>query len=77
MTLLSHFSDPLHDRGPSLRAYRHADGAGAPAHSDAADARFAAIRRWLGAAFAILLVAGALAGIIALKTAVYLSHLNY
>jgi hypothetical protein len=39
--------------------------------------RPAALRRWLGAAFAILLVAGALAGIIALKTAIYLSHLNY
>lgn len=77
MTLLSHFSDPLHTSGPSLRTYRDADGAGAPAQSKAADARFAAIRRWLGTAFAILLVAGALAGIIALKTAVYLSHLNY
>jgi hypothetical protein len=79
MTLLSHFSDPLHTRGPSLRTYRDADadGAGVPAQSKAADARFAAIRRWLGTAFAILLVAGALAGIIALKTAVYLSHLNY
>ena len=77
MTLLSHFSDPLHTRGPSLRTYRDADSAGAPAHSKAADARFAAIRRWLGTAFAILLVAGALSGIIALKTAVYLSHLNY
>ena len=39
--------------------------------------RSAAIRRWLGTALAILLVAGALAGIIALKTAIYLSHLNY
>jgi hypothetical protein len=39
--------------------------------------RRAAIRRRLGAAFAILLMAGALAGIIALKTAIYLSHLNY
>jgi hypothetical protein len=77
MTLLSHFSDPLHTRGPSLRTYRDADGAGTPAQSKAADARFAAIRRWLGTAFAILLVAGALAGIIALKTAVYLSYLNY
>jgi hypothetical protein len=49
MTLLSHFSDPLHASRRSLRAYRHAD----------------------------LLAAGALAGIIALKTAIYLSHLNY
>jgi hypothetical protein len=39
--------------------------------------RRAAIRRLLGAAFAILLAAAALAGIIALKTAIYLSHLNY
>ena len=56
MTLLSHFSDPLHTSGRSLRAYRHAEGAGTPAHPGAA---------------------GALTGIIALKTAVYLSHLNY
>jgi hypothetical protein len=60
-----------------LRAYRHADGAGAPGHPGAKDARLAAIRRWLGAAFAILLAAGALIGIIALKVAIYLSHLNY
>ena len=77
MTLLSHFHDPLPATRPALRAYRHADDAVAPAHSKAADARRAAIRRWLGTAFAILLVAGALAGIIALKTAIYLSHLNY
>jgi hypothetical protein len=77
MTLLSHFSDLLDTSRPASRAYRHADGAGAPAHSNTTDARFAAIRRWLGAAFAILLVAGALAGIIALKTAIVLSHLNY
>jgi alpha-D-ribose 1-methylphosphonate 5-triphosphate synthase subunit PhnH len=75
MTLLSHFSDPLHTSGRSLRAYRHAEGA--PAHPGAAEARLAAIRRLLGAAFAILLAAGALTGIIALKTAIYLSHLNY
>ena len=77
MTLLSHFSDPVHTSGPALRAYRHADGAGAPAHRNAADARRGAIRRWLGAAFAILLATAALAGIIALKAAIYLSHLNY
>jgi hypothetical protein len=77
MTLLSHFSDLPHPSGPALRAYRHADGAGAPADFGARDARLAAIRRLLGAAFAILLAAGALAGIIALKTAIYLSHLNY
>lgn len=77
MTLLPHFSDPLHASGRSLRAYCHAEGAGAPAHPGAAEARLAAIRRLLGAAFAILLAAGALAGIIALKTAIYLSHLNY
>ena len=75
MTLLSHFSGPLPASRPALRAYRHADSA--PAHSRAANARFAAIRRWLGAALAILLVAGALAGIIAVKTTIYLSHLNY
>jgi hypothetical protein len=39
--------------------------------------RRATVRRWLGATFAILLAGGALAGIIALKTAIYLSHLNY
>jgi hypothetical protein len=77
MTLLSHFSDPLHTSGPASRAYRHADGAGAPGHPSAKDARLAAIRRWLGAAFAILLAAGALTGIIALKAAIYLSLLNY
>jgi hypothetical protein len=77
MTLLSHFSDPLHASGPSLRAYRHADGAAAPARPGAPVARPAAIRRLLGAAFTILLAASALTGIIALKAAVYLSHLNY
>ncbi len=77
MTLLSHVSDPLHASRPSVRAYRHADGASAPARPNAADARPATIRRLLGAAFAILLAAGALAGIIALKAAIYLSHLNY
>jgi hypothetical protein len=39
--------------------------------------RRAAIRRLLGTAFAILLAGGALTGIIALKAAIYLSHLNY
>ncbi len=39
--------------------------------------RRAAIRRLPGVACAILLAAGALAGIIALKTAIVLSHLNY
>jgi hypothetical protein len=77
MTLLSHFSEPLQTSGRSLRAYRHAEGAGAPVHPGAAEARLAAIRRLLGAAFAILLAAGALTGIIALKTAIYLSHLKY
>jgi hypothetical protein len=77
MTLLSHFSDPPHTSRPALRAYRHADGASAPAHPGARDARLTAIRRLLGAAFAILLAAGALTGIIALKAAIYLSHLNY
>jgi hypothetical protein len=77
MTLLSHFSDPRPTSGPALRAYRHADGASAPARPGAKATRLAAIRRLLGAAFAILLVAGALTGIIALKAAIYLSHLNY
>jgi hypothetical protein len=77
MTLLSHFSDPPPTSGPALRAYRHDDVASAPAHLGAKDARLAAIRRLLGAAFAILLAGGALAGIIALKTAIYLPHLNY
>ena len=75
MTLLSHFSHPPHTSRPALRAYRQP--AGSPAHPGAKDARLAAIRRVLAAAFAILLVTGALAGIIALKTAIYLSHLNY
>ena len=77
MTLLSHFSHPPHTSRPALRAHRCADDAVAPARSNAADARLAAIRRVLAAAFAILLVTGALAGIIALKAAIYLSHLNY
>lgn len=77
MTLLSHFSNPLHASGPSSRAYRHADGASAPAHPGAADARLAAIRRSLGVACALLLAAGALTGIIALKAAIYLSYFNY
>jgi hypothetical protein len=77
MTLLSHFSDPQPTSRTPLRAYRHADVTGTPAHPNAADTRRAAIRRLLGVAFAILLAGGALAGIIALKTAIYLSHLNY
>jgi hypothetical protein len=77
MTLLSHFVDPPHTSSPALRAYRHADRASTPADFGARNAPLAAIRRWLGAALAILLAAGALAGIIALKTAIFLSHLNY
>jgi hypothetical protein len=77
MTLLSHFPDAAHASGPSVQAHRRTDRAGAPPRTGAADTRLAAIRRLLAAAFAILLAASALTGIIALKAAAYLSHLNY
>jgi len=77
MTLLSHFADPLHSNGPSSRTHRPAGGAGTPAHIGAAAAQLAAIRRLLGITCAILMAGGAVAGIIALKAAIYLSHFNY
>ena len=72
MTLLSHSS--AQTENPFGQA-RHASGGRVAAV--ATDAHLTAIKRFCLFAFAILLAGGTVAGIISLKTAVYLSHFNY
>jgi hypothetical protein len=57
------------------RQARHASGGRVAAV--ATDAHWTAIKRFCLFTFAILLAGGSVAGIISLKTAVYLSHFNY
>jgi hypothetical protein len=70
MTMLTHIHTP------SGRAHYSPETREA-AQAAAASARLATIKRLCLRALAVLMVGGALAGIIALKTAIYLSRLNH
>jgi hypothetical protein len=72
MTLISHSSAQTEN---PFRQARHASAGRVAAV--ATDAHLTAIKRFCLFAFAILLAGGTVAGIISLKTAAYLSHLNY
>jgi len=72
MTLLSH--------SPSRTENRFPHAAPSPRKQVATvetDAHWATIKRFCLIALTILLAGGAVAGVLALKTTVYLSHLNY
>ncbi len=71
MKLLSH--SPAQTGNPSRQA-RHSSAMRAPAV--ATDAHWATVKRFCLFAFMILLAGGAVVGVIALKTEVYLSSLN-
>jgi hypothetical protein len=70
MTLLTHYHDLPH--GPA-RQSRKAE----PRRISTTASREAAMRGFFRAAVTIMLATAALAGIIALKTAIYLPHFNY
>jgi hypothetical protein len=72
MTLLSH--PPAQTANPYRQA-RH--GSGGRVAAVATDAHWTAIKRFCLFAFTILLAGSSIAGIISLKTAVYLSPFNY
>jgi hypothetical protein len=63
-------------RGPFERA-RHASTRPDATETEAAGARLASIKQFCVCAFTVLLAMAAVAGVIALKAAVYLSRLNF
>ena len=63
--------------GGSLEQASHPAGKQDRIKAGAADARLAKIRQFCMCAFTVVLAMGAVAGIIALKAAVYLSRLNF
>ena len=69
MTLLTHYHDLSHD---PARPDRKAE----PRPISSSDSREAAMRGFFRAAVTIMLATAILAGIIALKTAIYLPHFN-
>lgn len=73
MTMLTHTHSPFEHRSYSSRSL----DAKAGAKTDAAGARLATIKRICLCAGAALLAGGAMAGIIALRTAIYLERFNY
>jgi hypothetical protein len=70
MTMLTHTSGAF-ERAAHSPVRQHAS------QTAAAKAQLAAIKRVMLCAVTILVATGALAAIIALKTAIYLSRLNY
>lgn len=70
MTMLTH------TYGPAERT-QYSPETRDSAQAGASRARLATIKRLCLRALAVLMVGGALAGIIALKAAIYLSRLNY
>jgi hypothetical protein len=70
MTMLTHTRGPF-ERVPYASGRRDTAGAGA------AQAHLAMIKRFCICALTMLVAGGAVAAVIALKTAVYLSRLNY
>ena len=70
MTLLTHYHDLSHDRA---RRDRKTDRRGIRANAS----REAAVRAFFRAAVTIMLGTATFAGIVALKTAIYLPHFNY
>jgi hypothetical protein len=73
MTLLTHASSPSYDRGARSKARRDNDAADAPAK----DSNVASIKRICGFALTVTLMTLALAGIIALKTSIYLARFDF
>ena len=70
MTILTHYHDLPH--GPARHSHK-----AEPRGVSTTAAREAAMRGFFRAAVTIMLGTAALAGIIALKTAIYLPHFNY
>jgi hypothetical protein len=70
MTMLTHPGRPF-ERAPHSSELRK------PAETAAMDSRLAKIKQFCVCAFSVLLAMGALAGIIALKAAFFLSRLNF
>jgi hypothetical protein len=70
MTLLTHYHDLSHD--PARQ-----DGKADRRRIPASASREAAMRGFFRAAVTLMLATAILAGIIALKTAIYLPHFNY
>jgi hypothetical protein len=70
MTMLTH-TRGVFERAAHFPVRQH------PARTAAAKAQLAAIKRFILCAVTILMATGALAAIIALKAAIYLSRLNY
>jgi hypothetical protein len=73
MTLLTHTHGPSYARGARSEARRATNGASAPAKSSNA----AFIKRVCGFALTVTLMTLALAGIIALKTWIYLARFHF
>jgi hypothetical protein len=69
MTMLTHTRGAFERAAAPVRQH--------PAPTAAAKAQLAAIKRYILCAVTILVATSALAAIVALKTAVYLSHLTY
>jgi hypothetical protein len=73
MTMLTHTHIPLERSSYSPQSRDAKTGA----ETDAAGTRLATIKRICLCACAALLAGGAMAGIIALRTAIYLARFNY
>jgi hypothetical protein len=73
MTLLTHTHGPSYDRGARPEARRATNAAFAPAKGSNA----ALIKRACGFALTVTLMTLALAGIIALKTSIYLARFHF
>jgi hypothetical protein len=73
MTLLTHTHGPSYDRGAQSEARRATNAARAPAKGSHA----ALIKQACGFALTVTLMTLALAGIIALKTSIYLARFHF